>query len=62
MQARRRARTWPPVTIEEFGKLNYRELVGLAMERGLKATGLKRTDLVIGLYWHCHELDRAMRR
>lgn len=38
------------------------DLRQMAMERGLKATGLKRTDLVIGLYWHCHELDRAMRR
>lgn len=65
IQARRRARTWPPVTIEEFGRLSYQELRNLAQDVGIQTSrisGFKRADLVISLYWHCHGLDRAMRR
>lgn len=40
MQARRRARTWPPVTLQEFAALSRDELQALAMEIGVNAAAV----------------------
>ncbi len=61
MQARRRARTWPPVTLAEFGQLSWRELQALAMDLGVNAAA-NRQVLIVELYQVVHGLDEKMRR
>lgn len=61
MQARRRARTWPPVTLQEFGQLSWRELQALAMEIGVNAAA-NRQVLIVELYQAVHCLDRRVRK
>jgi len=60
MQARRRARTWPPVTLAEFGELSWRELQALAMEIGVNA-GQNRQVLIVELYQAVHGTSLKMR-
>lgn len=62
MQARRRARTSPPVTLDEFEELNRAELVAMAKARGVNAAQNRRA-MIMALYRSIHELDRIeMRR
>lgn len=61
MQARRRARTWPPVTLQEFAALSRDELQALAQQVGVNAIS-NRQVLIIELYQAVHCLDEKMRR
>lgn len=61
MQARRRARTWPPVTLQEFGELSRGELQALAMKIGVSAIS-NRQVLIVELYQVAHGLDQRVRK
>lgn len=57
MQARRRARTSPPVALDEFAELNRDELVAMAKARGINAAQNRRA-VIEALYRSIHELDK----
>jgi len=61
MQARRRARTWPPVTLAEFGQLSREQLQALAQQVGVSAIS-NRQVLIVELYQAVHSRDERMRR
>lgn len=61
MQARRRARTWPPVTWAEFAELSRGELQTLAAEWGVSAIS-NRQVLIVELYQAVHCLDQRVRK
>lgn len=61
MRARRQARTWPPVTLEEFNQLNRGQLQKLAVAMGINA-GRNRQVLIAELYGEVHELNRGIQR
>ncbi len=61
MQSRRRARTTPPVTLQEFNELSRGELQALAMAWGVNA-GVNRQVLIVELYQVVHSTELKMRR
>lgn len=61
MQSRRRARTWPPVTLQEFGELSREQLQTLAQQVGVSAIS-NRQVVIVELYQAVHRLDQKMRR